>query len=66
LQAATPPGINTIYIRQSEALGWVAWCAAPSGTSRSGDLADLIDAEVPVMKQMVDVAAREGISPSAS
>jgi UTP--glucose-1-phosphate uridylyltransferase len=67
VQAATPPGINCIYIRQSEALGLghAVLCAAPV----VGDdpfaviLADdLIDAEVPVMKQMVDVAARENVS----
>ncbi len=67
VQAATPPGINCIYIRQSEALGLghAVLCAAPV----VGDepfavfLADdLIDAEVPVMKQMVDVAGREEAS----
>jgi UTP--glucose-1-phosphate uridylyltransferase len=64
---ATPPGINCIYIRQSEALGLghAVLCAAPV----VGDdpfaviLADdLIDAAVPVMKQMVDVATRENVS----
>ncbi len=67
VQAATPRGINCIYIRQSEALGLghAVLCAAPV----VGDdpfaviLADdLIDADVPVMKQMVDVAARENSS----
>jgi len=67
VQAATPPGINCIYIRQSEALGLghAVLCAAPV----VGDepfavfLADdLIDADVPVMKQMVDIAAREEAS----
>jgi len=38
VQAATPPGINCIYIRQSEALG--------------------LGAQVPVMQQMVEMAAR--------
>jgi UTP--glucose-1-phosphate uridylyltransferase len=64
---ATPPGINCIYIRQSEALGLghAVLCAAPV----VGDdpfaviLADdLIDAKVPVIKQMVDVAMRENVS----
>jgi UTP--glucose-1-phosphate uridylyltransferase len=67
VQAATPPGINCIYIRQSEALGLghAVLCAAPV----VGDepfavfLADdLIDADVPVMKQMADVAGHEEAS----
>lgn len=67
VREATPPGVNCIYIRQSEALGLghAVLCAAPV----VGDdpfaviLADdLIDATVPVMKQMVDVATRENVS----
>ena len=64
VQAATPPGINCIYIRQSEALGLghAVLCAAPVVGDEPFAVIladDLIDAEVPVMKQMVDVAARE-------
>ena len=67
VQAATPPGINCIYIRQSEALGLghAVLCAAPVVGDEPFAVIladDLIDAEVPVMKQMVDVAAREGVS----
>lgn len=67
VQSATPPGINCIYIRQTEALGLghAVLCAAPV----IGDepfavmLADdLIDARVPAMKQMVEVAMRENAS----
>ena len=67
VQSATPRGINCIYIRQTEALGLghAVLCAAPV----IGDepfaviLADdLIDAPVPVMKQMVDIAARERVA----
>ncbi len=67
VQAATPPGINCIYIRQSEALGLghAVLCAAPVVGDEPFAVIladDLIDAEVPVMKQMVDVAARENVS----
>ena len=67
VQAATPPGINCIYIRQSEALGLghAVLCAAPVVGDEPFAVIladDLIDAEVPVMKQMVDVSAREGVS----
>jgi len=67
VQAATPPGINCIYIRQSEALGLghAVLCAEPivGDAPFAVILADdLIDAEVPVMKQMVDVAGRENVS----
>ena len=63
VQAATPPGINCIYIRQSEALGLghAVLCAEPvvGDAPFAVILADdLIDARVPVMQQMVDVAAR--------
>jgi len=67
VQAATPPGINCIYIRQSEALGLghAVLCAAPVVGDEPFAVIladDLIDAQVPVMKQMVDVAARENSS----
>jgi UTP--glucose-1-phosphate uridylyltransferase len=67
VQNATPPGINCIYIRQSEALGLghAVLCAAPVVGDEPFAVIladDLIDADVPVMKQMVDVAAREGVS----
>jgi UTP--glucose-1-phosphate uridylyltransferase len=64
---STPPGINCIYIRQSEALGLghAVLCAAPVVGDEPFAVIladDLIDAEVPVMKQMVDVASRENVS----
>ncbi|MET0917475.1 MAG: UTP--glucose-1-phosphate uridylyltransferase GalU [Burkholderiales bacterium] len=64
VQAATPPGINCIYIRQTEALGLghAVLCAAPVVNDEPFVVLladDLIDGAVPVMKQMVDVAARE-------
>ncbi len=67
VQGATPPGINCIYIRQSEALGLghAVLCAAPVVGDASFVVIladDLIDAEVPVVKQMVDVATRENAS----
>jgi len=67
LQSATPPGINCIYIRQTEALGLghAVLCAAPVvGDEPFAVLLadDLIDAKVPVMAQMTDVAAREDCS----
>jgi UTP--glucose-1-phosphate uridylyltransferase len=67
VQAATPPGINCIYIRQSEALGLghAVLCAAPVVGDEPFAVIladDLMDAEVPVMKQMVEVAAREKVS----
>ncbi len=67
VQSATPPGINCIYIRQTEALGLghAVLCAAPViGNEPFAVLLadDLIDAQVPVMKQMVDVAMRENAS----
>ena len=63
VQAATPPGINCIYIRQSEALGLghAVLCAEPviGDAPFAVILADdLIDAQVPVMQQMVEMAAR--------
>ncbi len=67
VQAAIPPGINCIFIRQNEALGLghAVLCAAPViGDEPFAVLLadDLIDADVPVMKQMVDIAARENAS----
>jgi len=67
VQAATPPGITCIYIRQSEALGLghAVLCAAPVVGDEPFAVIladDLIDADVPVMKQMVDVAGRENVS----
>jgi UTP--glucose-1-phosphate uridylyltransferase len=67
VQAATPPGINCIYIRQTEALGLghAVLCAAPIVNDEPFAVLladDLIDAVVPVIKQMVDVAARENAS----
>ncbi len=64
VQAATPPGINCIYIRQAEALGLghAVLCAEPIVRDEPFAVLladDLIDAGVPVMRQMVDVAARE-------
>jgi UTP--glucose-1-phosphate uridylyltransferase len=67
VQAATPPGINCIYIRQTEALGLghAVLCAAPVVNDETFAVLladDLIDASVPVLKQMSDVASRENAS----
>jgi UTP--glucose-1-phosphate uridylyltransferase len=67
VQAATPRGINCIYIRQTEALGLghAVLCAAPVVNDESFAVLladDLIDAEVPVIRQMIDVASRENAS----
>jgi UTP--glucose-1-phosphate uridylyltransferase len=67
VQSATPPGINYIYIRQSEALGLghAVLCAEPvvGDAPFAVILADdLIAAQVPVMQQMVDVAGRMNAS----
>ena len=67
MQSATPRGINCIYIRQTEALGLghAVLCAAPViGDEPFAVLLadDLIDSPVPVMKQMVDMAARERVA----
>jgi UTP--glucose-1-phosphate uridylyltransferase len=66
-QSATPPGINCIYIRQTEALGLghAVLCAAPVvGNEPFAVLLadDLIDAGVPVLQQMTAVAGDEGCS----
>ena len=67
MQAATPPGINCIYIRQTEALGLghAVLCAAPVVNDEPFAVLladDLIDAAVPVIRQMVEVAGRENAS----
>lgn len=67
VQAATPRGINCIYIRQTEALGLghAVLCAAPAiGDAPFAVLLadDLIDAEVPVMRQMTALAEEEQCS----
>jgi UTP--glucose-1-phosphate uridylyltransferase len=67
VQSATPRGINGIYIRQTEALGLghAVLCAEPVvGNEPFAVLLadDLIDAPVPVLKQMIDVAARERVA----
>ncbi len=67
VQAATPHGINCVYIRQTEALGLghAVLCAEPVVVDEPFAVLladDLIDARVPVMKQMIDLAARENSS----
>jgi UTP--glucose-1-phosphate uridylyltransferase len=67
VQNSTPPGINCIFIRQTEALGLghAVLCAEPVVADAPFAVLladDLIDARVPVMQQMVDVAAREDAS----
>ena len=67
VQSATPHGINCIYIRQTEALGLghAVLCAAPVVGDEPFAVIladDLIDARVPVMQQMVEVAIRENAS----
>ncbi len=67
VQSATPHGINCIYIRQTEALGLghAVLCAAPVVGDEPFAVIladDLIDARVPVMQQMVEVAMREDAS----
>jgi UTP--glucose-1-phosphate uridylyltransferase len=67
VQAATPPGINCIYIRQTQALGLghAVLCAAPVIEDEPFAVVladDLIDARVPVMTQMIDLAMRENAS----
>jgi len=67
VQSATPAGVNCIYIRQTEALGLghAVLCAEPViGDEPFAVLLadDLIDAGVPVMRQMTDLAARERAS----
>jgi UTP--glucose-1-phosphate uridylyltransferase len=63
VQSAAPPGVNCIYIRQTEALGLghAVLCAAPViGDEPFAVLLadDLIDAEVPVLRQMTELAMK--------
>jgi UTP--glucose-1-phosphate uridylyltransferase len=63
VQSAAPPGVNCIYIRQTEALGLghAVLCAAPViGDEPFAVLLadDLIDAQVPVLRQMTELAQR--------
>jgi UTP--glucose-1-phosphate uridylyltransferase len=63
VQRATPPGVRCIYIRQTEVLGLghAVLCAEPVVADEPFAVIladDLIYAETPVMKQMVDVAVR--------
>ncbi len=67
VQASTPRGINCIYIRQTEALGLghAVLCAEPVIKDEPFAVLladDLIDAEVPVLRQMTDIAEREQYS----
>jgi UTP--glucose-1-phosphate uridylyltransferase len=67
VQAASPRGINCIYIRQTEALGLghAVLCAAPVVNNEPFAVLladDLIDSSVPVMRQMTDIAEREQYS----
>jgi UTP--glucose-1-phosphate uridylyltransferase len=67
VQGVLPRGINCIYIRQAEALGLghAVLCAQPViGPDPFAVLLadDLIDAQVPVMRQMAEVADRERYS----
>ena len=67
VQSSTPQGINCIYIRQTEALGLghAVLCAAPVVGDEPFAVIladDLIDASVPVMQQMVEVARAEDAS----
>jgi UTP--glucose-1-phosphate uridylyltransferase len=67
VQGVLPRGINCIYIRQAEALGLghAVLCAEPViGNDPFAVLLadDLIDAAVPVMRQMAEVAERERYS----
>ncbi|MDQ6917476.1 MAG: UTP--glucose-1-phosphate uridylyltransferase GalU [Pseudomonadota bacterium] len=67
VQAVTPHGISCIYIRQTEALGLghAVLCAEPVIKDEPFAVLladDLIDAAVPVMRQMTDIAEREQYS----
>jgi UTP--glucose-1-phosphate uridylyltransferase len=67
VRGVLPRGINCIYIRQAEALGLghAVLCAEPViGADPFAVLLadDLIDASVPVMRQMIEVADRERYS----
>jgi UTP--glucose-1-phosphate uridylyltransferase len=67
IQGVLPRGINCIYIRQAEALGLghAVLCAEPViGNEPFAVLLadDLIDAKVPVLRQMTEIARREQYS----
>jgi len=67
VQAATPPGINCVYIRQAEALGLghAVLCAEPVVVDEPFAVLladDLIYASTPLMQQMAQVAGRENAS----
>jgi UTP--glucose-1-phosphate uridylyltransferase len=67
IQGVLPRGINCIYIRQAEALGLghAVLCAEPViGNEPFAVLLadDLIDAKVPVLRQMTEIASREQYS----
>jgi len=67
VQAATPRGINCVYIRQAEALGLghAVLCAEPVVVDEPFAVLladDLIHATTPVMQQMVELAGRENAS----
>ena len=67
VQSSTPQGINCIYIRQTEALGLghAVLCAAPVVGDEPFAVIladDLIDATIPAMQQMVEVARAEDAS----
>src|SRR5512132_958968 len=67
VHSVLPRGINCIYIRQAEALGLghAVLCAEPVIAADPFAIIladDLIDAEVPVMRQMTDVANQEQYS----
>jgi UTP--glucose-1-phosphate uridylyltransferase len=67
VQGILPPNVSCIYIRQSEqlGLGHAVLCARPVINDEPFAVIladDLIDGDPPVVKQMVDVFAREGRS----
>ena len=67
VRGVLPPGVNCIYMRQTEALGLghAVLCAEPVVGDEPFAVMladDLIDAEVPVMQQMVDGRARSDCS----
>jgi UTP--glucose-1-phosphate uridylyltransferase len=67
VQGILPPNVSCIYIRQPEqlGLGHAVLCARPVINDEPFAVIladDLIDSEPPVVKQMVDVFAREGRS----
>src|SRR5258707_4067408 len=67
VRSVLPEGVRCIYLRPAEplGLGHAVLCARPVVGDEPFAVIladDLMDAEVPVMKQMVDVSAREGVS----